>query len=461
MDKILRTTKVWCCGCEDEHEAAVYEECNAVLCKTSCPLGDKTVTLSDDAALWKAICEKSCFDPGLKTGLPKGSFVPGLSPMLPEPDGGNRCSNKGVRLYRLDITSACNFRCPICYADAGGKAEEFFIGLETVEEIAGFLQMEGAKGVSLSGGEPTLHPELEKIIAIFKKAGIKSTILTNGIRIAQEEGYAQRLKKSGLRRAYVQFDTLDPAVHEKMRGNDFVDEKKKALENCVKAKIKTSVISVIIKDNLDETGALLSYMKNLVPWFGEIIFVTAIRETGRFDLPLDSFVYKEGIIKSLVKTSSVSGINEGVFYPLPVYKPFGLNVSPESNVVLPVVFIDDKIELLEKYVDMGKFVRLLNEEAGMRDTRASRLKMLGFFLVSLKLKRVAALFRILFGYLTKMGRTYINYVLIENFLSKDYQDLACLDNCNAYYVGPGGKLSSACVYNQGFKSGHPWTRRDE
>ena len=504
MDKILKKTRVWCCACEGEHEASVFEYGDSVLCKVACPKQEKTVTLSNDSATWKAVCEKSYFDASLMTGLPGGFYVPGYLPPehlpsappmpTPKPDGQNRngdrrgidnrggdnegsdrrcrdhkggdnqCSNKGIRHYRLEITNACNFRCPVCYANAnaGGGAEEYFIDLKTIEKIASALQREGVKGISLTGGEPTVHPQLEKIISIFTQAGIHTTILTNGIRIAQEPGYITRLRKHGLRRAYIQFDTLNPDVHQKIRGNTLIEEKKKALRNCKEAKIKTSVIAVIIRDNLDETWALLDYMKSLVPWFGEIIFVTAIREAGRFDLCWDSFVYKEEIIKSLIKNSPVNGINIDNFHPLPVYRPFGLNINPHSNVVLPVVFIGKKIELLEKYLNIKKFSYLLNGadvgEGGVKNTAAAKFKALWYFLVSLDYRKTPALLWILFCYLSKAGSTYINYVLIENFLSKEYQDMECLDNCNAYYLGPNGEVSSACVYNQDFKSGRPWTK---
>ena len=438
---VLKKTTVQCCDCEREHTAEIYEDDNSVLCKIACPQKEKTVVLSNDAALWKAVCEKSYFDPGLKTGISG--------------------SNRGIRLYRLEITNACNFHCPICYANAGnasGKTKNFFLDVKTAEEIAQFLRKEGAKETAFSGGEPTLHPELETIIAVFKKAGIRTAVLTNGIRIAQEKGYAQRLKKSGLRRAYIQFDTLNAAVHKKMRGNSFVEEKKQALLNCRKAKIKTSAIAVIIKDNLNETGALLEYMKTLVPWFGEIFFITAVREAGRFDLPWDSFVYKEEIIKSLIKTSGIKGISTNSFYPFPLYRPFGLNIHPGCNVILPVVFINGRTELLENYVNIKKFYRLLSREPYTKNTFIAGFKAILFFLVSLNIKKIPALLRILFCYLTKLGGAYINYVLIESFLTRDFQDLECLNNCGSYHAGPGGNICSSCIYNQDYKNSHPWTR---
>jgi len=458
----LKTTKVWCCDCECKHDAKIYEKENSIFGKVECPKKEKTVTLANDAALWKAVYEKSNFDSDLVTGIHGGSLLPDS---LPQNEKQSRYSNRGIRLYRLDITNACNFHCPICYANAekaegsakktDGGVNKFFLEVETAKKIAGFLRKEGAKEIALTGGEPTLHPELESIIAVFKKAGIRTAILTNGIRIAREAGFAQRLKKYGLRRAYVQFDTMDPSVHKKMRGNNFTEEKKQALINCKKAKIKTSVIAVIIKDNLNETGALLDHMKILVPRFGEIVFVTAIRDAGRFDMPQDSFVYKEDIIKSLVKTSSVNGISEDNFYPFPVYRPFGMNIHPCANVILPVVFFKDRIELLENYVNIKKMYKLLNKK---KSTFCASLKAFFIFMSALNYKKLPALLRILFCYLTKLGNTYINYVLIQNFLVKDFQDFECLNNCNAYHIGSKGEICSVCIYNQDFKSGHPWTR---
>jgi uncharacterized radical SAM superfamily Fe-S cluster-containing enzyme len=443
---------VWCCDCGKEHKAETYEKDNVLYGKVPCPKKDKTTILSNDAALWKTICKKSNFSGDLVTGIPGGSNIQ-------KPN--YTADNKSLCLYRLDITDACNFNCPICYANAGIKDEgrkNFFIDIDTVKKIACNLQKRGAKEITFTGGEPTLHPELEKIISVFKKKGFRTGILTNGIRIAKEDGYAKKLKKSGLRRAYIQFDTLNEKVHEKMRGNSFVQEKKTALARGKNAKIKPSVIAVMIKDNLGETGELLEYMKTVVPMFGEIVFVTAIRETGRFNVPQDSFVYKEDIIKSLVKTANVKNIGIDNFYPYPVYRPFGMNIHPGHNVILPLVFYNGKIELFENYIDMKKFYRLLYGVKNRNTSFFTVLKALFIFLSSLNYKKTFSLLWILFCYLTKLGRTYINYVLIESFLTKDFQDFDCLNNCNAYHAGKDGQLCSACIYNQDFKSGHSWTR---
>ncbi len=77
--------------------------------------------------------------------------------------------------------SGCNLRCPFCHNPEliGGSEEENMIEWETVEtylkENKGFLD-----GVVVSGGEPTLDPELYPILKAIKSLGLKVKLDTNG-----------------------------------------------------------------------------------------------------------------------------------------------------------------------------------------------------------------------------------------------------------------------------------------
>ena len=89
----------------------------------------------------------------------------------------------------IEVTENCNLRCPTCFSDSTvGKS----LDLKTVRfMLDSFVRYEGSPEVlMLSGGEPTVHPKLNEIIAMAKDKGMKYVMLnTNGVRIANDESF--------------------------------------------------------------------------------------------------------------------------------------------------------------------------------------------------------------------------------------------------------------------------------
>jgi uncharacterized radical SAM superfamily Fe-S cluster-containing enzyme len=84
----------------------------------------------------------------------------------------------------IEITKACNLNCPVCFADS---KNEFTLPLDKVKEMIDlYVKCEGEPEVlQISGGEPTLHPDIIEILKYTAKKGIKYPMLnTNGIKLA-------------------------------------------------------------------------------------------------------------------------------------------------------------------------------------------------------------------------------------------------------------------------------------
>lgn len=77
------------------------------------------------------------------------------------------------------ITSVCNLNCVGCRMYTS-IAKPWFVSLEQIEADILHLKRIGIHGVSLFGGEPTVHPKLKEIIELFSCHDIKVGILTNG-----------------------------------------------------------------------------------------------------------------------------------------------------------------------------------------------------------------------------------------------------------------------------------------
>jgi uncharacterized radical SAM superfamily Fe-S cluster-containing enzyme len=154
-------------------------------------------------------------------------------------------------------------RCPICYADSGpsrGNAKtmaEIDAMLETL--IASELEPDL---VQLSGGEPTLHPQILDIIAKLADSPVRHLMLnTNGIRIAREPEFVEALAqyRTGFE-VYLQFDSLKKEALKNIRGIDARSTRLAALKNLEQHNISTTLVCTVKRGvNDDEIAEIINF----------------------------------------------------------------------------------------------------------------------------------------------------------------------------------------------------------
>ena len=135
-----------------------------------------------------------------------------------------------LRDLRVSVTDRCNFRCPYCMpAEIYGERYEFLNKAEllTFEETARLVAVMvrlGVAKVRLTGGEPLVRAEVEKLVAMISSLdGVDDlTMTTNGYLLPRK---ARTLKESGLQRVTISLDSLDDDVFRAMNGRGFGTEK--------------------------------------------------------------------------------------------------------------------------------------------------------------------------------------------------------------------------------------------
>jgi len=166
-------------------------------------------------------------------------------------------------LTLIEICDACNLSCPVCYAESGTHRTTY----RSMEEIEGMLDAVVSNEiepdvVQISGGEPTIHPQFFEVLDAAKRRPIKHLMVnTNGIRIATEEGFAERLAEYMPEfELYLQFDSLrrDPLMQ--LRGADLRHVREKALEKLNKLNVSTTLVVTVERGlNDGEMGEIVDF----------------------------------------------------------------------------------------------------------------------------------------------------------------------------------------------------------
>jgi cyclic pyranopterin phosphate synthase len=162
-----------------------------------------------------------------------------------------------LRDLRVSVTDRCNFRCVYCMPKEVFGRDYQFLGrdkLLTFEEIARLARIFaslGVKKVRITGGEPLLRRDLERLVAMLAPIpGLDLTMTTNGSLLAEK---ARALRDAGLRRVTVSLDSLDDAVFRSMNDVDFPVERVLAgIEAAARAGLAPIKINAVIKRGVNE-----------------------------------------------------------------------------------------------------------------------------------------------------------------------------------------------------------------
>ena len=135
---------------------------------------------------------------------------------------------------RISVTDRCNFRCTYCMPldqyEWIDKRE--ILTFEEIARLAGLFVRLGVEKIRLTGGEPLVRQNLDRLVAKLAAIGrLKDLCLTTNGALLPEK--VQSLKQAGLRRINVSLDTLDPEKFKQMTKRG---DLKKVLEGIFAAK---------------------------------------------------------------------------------------------------------------------------------------------------------------------------------------------------------------------------------
>ncbi|MBO9621191.1 MAG: radical SAM protein [Sphingomonas sp.] len=407
--------------------------------------GVQKTLISDDLAYWHS--QKDWLKPGdrpLRTQTRTEAGCPFDCGLCPDHEQ-HSC------LAIVEINAACNLACPVCFADAedmhGGH-----LPLAVIETMLDALvESEGEPDlVQLSGGEPTLHPQFFEILDAVKRRPIRHVMInTNGLRIAQDPGFVERLASYAPRlEVYLQFDSLDDDALVNLRGARLSRIRQAALEALERVGLSTTLVAVVKRRvNDHEVAAIVDHALGWACVRG--VTFQPVQDAGRnqgFDAKANRTLTTQ--IRREVAKAGVFGIEDMI--PLPcnpdqICIGYGLrdgrNVTPITSLLPRELILQGPNTIsYEAYPALRDAVvgllSLATSQCNTEEKLAEVLCCLPHALVPEEL-----------GYANSFR------VVILQFLDRYNFDLATVKRSCVHFVTPEGQIIPFDTYNSFYRSG--------
>lgn len=437
---LCEATRSVCPKCLKTIDAQIFRSDGRIFMRKTCPThGEFQVLLSSDAQMY--------FDslPYNKPGtLPRG-FSTEVASGCPNDCGLCPEHQQHTCLALIEVTSDCNLKCPICYADS---QPGFRLSLAQVERMLNrFVELENEPGViQFSGGEPTLHPDIIPMLRLANKKHLRMIMLnTNGIRIAEDDRFLARLAdiKPTI---YLQFDGFSARTSQLFRGKDLLSTKLKALERLAQARIDVVLVPTVVKDiNHDEIGDIVKFgIKH--PAVRGICF-QPMTHAGRFNGfdPLDRETTPDVIHGIATQTDGM--FVESDFIPVPCCHPTCRSAT--------YAYVDKgKVTPLPRIVEVDKYLDYITNRT-LPEIKPDVLKALeGLWsaasvpgTTSMASRFRTACCNLPFPNKASHLKKHVFTIVVQDFADAYTIDLNVIKKCCVGELIPDGRIIPFCAYN--------------
>jgi uncharacterized radical SAM superfamily Fe-S cluster-containing enzyme len=380
-------------------------------------------------------------------------------------------------LANVVITNRCHLSCWYCffYAKEGepiyepslAEIKKIFVNLRSQKPIA-------ANAVQITGGEPTMHPNIVEVVELAKEAGFDQIQLnTTGINIGLDPDMAYRLKHAGVSTLYMSFDGVSQRANPKNHW-----EAPLTLDAIRKSKGSVVLVPTVIRTiNDHELGAMINFALNNIDVVRAVNFQPVslvgrmparLREKQRISIPGAIKLIEEqtnGVIKKehWFSVPYVGGINKfiealtGEFkYDLSIHFACGAGCYiflDSDNKIIPITeFVDAQglIEHLQKSVnDMEGKPKLVRRMIAVK-----ALLGINRFIDKKKQPKTVNFSKMLMSLFLKhnfatMGKIQMKTLFLGmmHFQDEYTYDIHRVEKCDIHYAMPDGQVLPFCTFN--------------
>jgi uncharacterized radical SAM superfamily Fe-S cluster-containing enzyme len=470
---LIKKTRSLCPTCNSVIDAEIVEEEGKIWLKRTCTQhGDFRNIYWSDPVLYHKFDKYNIVGEGISN--PQTTAPPGSCPTAC-----GLCNNHHSQtlLANIDLTNRCNLNCDFCFANARACG---FVYEPSFDEVVGMLKLLRAEkpiptpAVQFSGGEPTMREDLPTIIRKAKELGFPQVqIATNGVKLAKEQDYAQKLKDAGLNTVYLHFDGIS---HET---NPFLKIHLKAVENLKAVRLGVVLVPTVIRGRNDhELGEIVRFAADNISVIRGVNFqpVAFTGAASDDDIKKSRITIPDVLEKIEAQMGGI--LKKEDFYPVPCVLPFSDLVEAYTGKpqvrftahqhcgAATYVFVQDEgivpvnrmvnvegffdsiekmAETLKKGGTINKYKALLEGVKSMHDSvrqgeqgnTAEFWKIIGKTLIGQNFEA--------------LREFHWNALFIGtmHFMDRYNYDLDRVNRCCIHYATPDGKLIPFCTYNSG------------
>ncbi len=470
---VIEKTMTVCPECKLVIQGTIYKDEDNVMIRKYCPDHKWTVEKYwEDYEMYMKMRKYNYFGRGFDNPNYKATGA-----MCPFECGMCQRHKSHTGLANVVVTNRCHLSCWYCffYAKEGepiyeptvDELEKMFVNLRNQKPIP-------ANALQISGGEPTMHPEIEEIVRRAKKAGFDQIQLnTTGINLGLNPDMAVRLRHAGVSTLYMSFDGVSKRANPKNHW-----ETPLALKAARKAGMGVVLVPTVIRTiNDHELGSMINFSLNNVDIVRAINFQpvslvgrmpSRLREKQRISIPGAIKLIEEqtnGVIRKdhWFSVPYVGGINRFIEALTGEYKyDLSIHFACGAGTYL-FLDTDKKVVPLTEFFDATGFVEHLQNaiQEMQGHSRLRRRIMATKYLLALprfieksKQPKSINFAKLLLSIFMKhdfasMGKLQMNSMFIGmmHFQDEYTYDIHRVEKCDIHYVQPDGEVLPFCTFN--------------
>lgn len=468
-------TRSLCPECKRTLPAIIYERDEKIFIKRTCPEhGEWDEIYWEDADYYKRAKK-------FGTGS-KGIENPHVGEMISPNNGTNcptdcgLCANHHTHtgLANMVLTNRCDLSCWYCFFYAKDGDPIYEPSLIQIRNMIKNLRNQkpvSANALQLTGGEPTLRPDLIEIVKIAREEGFEHIQLnTHGIILGQKPELAKKLKEAGVNTLYMSFDGTTPQTNPKNHW-----EVPLTLAACRKSHLGIVLVPTLIRGvNDHDIGNIINFGLNHSDTIRAVNFQPVslvgrmpkkLRDRQRITIP--------GAIQKIEEQTN-GFIRKNDFFPVPCVVPFSefvSNLTGKSQYELSIhfacgaatyLFLDGKkIVPITRFVDVEGMMEYLKEKSSEIESGKSKaivltkvLLKINSFIEKKKQPSWLNLPKLLVNALVKhdynaLGQIHEKSMLIGmmHFMDPYLYDQMRVERCDIHYAMPDGRIIPFCAFN--------------
>ncbi|MFA5188678.1 MAG: radical SAM protein [Patescibacteria group bacterium] len=254
--------------------------------------------------------------------------------------------NSMANLGYIQLNRTCNQKCLFCSNPENGNV----LDLAQVKFYIDDFANKNYQGVILTGGEPTLNADLEKVISYAKSKGLEVRIITNGQKTADLE-YLKKLKNVGLDLIHVSVQSYDPKIQDYLSQNPgSLKNILKTLVNAWRLNLPVNINTVINSFNAKSLDKNIKFFLVKFPEINHFVFNNLDPEMNRVEQ--NKFVvprlidFKESLKRAFESLSKFGKTFRAERVPLCYMAEYG-EFSTETRKIVKneersILFLDDR-----------------------------------------------------------------------------------------------------------------------